>query len=110
MAFFDFKSSDSKNKEVAPANVQQTTPTERVLSEVRDERLRQDARFGEQNHHAFTWIAILMEEVGEVSRAALEHHFDDYELDNLDGYREELIQVAAVAVAMVESLDRKRGK
>jgi NTP pyrophosphatase (non-canonical NTP hydrolase) len=93
-----------------------TTPeVVRVLAEVAQERGRQDGLWGEQNHDPFTWLAILGEEVGEVNRAALEAVFwERYGKPNrplqLAGhYREELIQVAAVAVAMVECLDRKGG-
>lgn len=76
----------------------------RVFDEIAKERARQDAMFGEQNHEPFTYLAILGEEVGEVNNAAVEAHFNGASLDN---YREELIQVAAVAVAMVEAYDRK---
>ncbi|GAB2528199.1 MazG-like family protein [Rufibacter soli] len=79
-----------------------------VLAEVKTERERQDAKFSEQNHHPLEWVAILGEEFGEVSKAAVEAHFTGYaSSNNWANYREELIQVAAVAVAMVEALDRK---
>ena len=76
----------------------------KILNEVRQERKRQDEKWGEQNHNPADWLMILSEEVGEASKAALEAKFvhDDGGLR----YRKELIQVAAVAVAMVESLDR----
>jgi NTP pyrophosphatase (non-canonical NTP hydrolase) len=83
-----------------------------VLEEVAQERLRQDRMWGEQNHDPFTWLAILGEEVGEANRAALEAVFwerygmPDHPLQLASHYREELIQVAAVATAMVECLDR----
>lgn len=112
-------------------------PCWNVLQEVRDERIRQDEKWGEQNHKvgsgpftfidladrlierteggtedptidaikkivesAFskkqgTWAHILFEEVVE----ALESNSDTET-------RRELIQVAAVAVAMVECIDR----
>lgn len=79
-----------------------------VLSEVLDERLRQDRKWGEQNHSPMHWMPILMEEVGESAKAALETHFE-YNVDtakDYSEYRKELIQVAAVAVAMIECLDR----
>ena len=72
--------------------------THSVLSEVLNERDRQDAKRGEQNHSAVMWLTILGEEVGEACKGALE--------GDLENYREEVIQVAAVAVAMVECLDR----
>ncbi|EKO51299.1 hypothetical protein LEP1GSC131_2064 [Leptospira kirschneri str. 200802841] len=52
---------------------------------------------------------ILGEEVGEVQKAALESYFR-YEGKNHDysEYRNELIQVAAVAISMIECFDRNR--
>jgi NTP pyrophosphatase (non-canonical NTP hydrolase) len=84
-------------------------PTSQVLTEVQKERERQNKKFGEQNHDPFKWMAILGEEVGEVHRALLEAHFDGnegYAGGSMEDYREELIQVAAVAVAQVEAFDR----
>lgn len=78
---------------------------ESVLDEVATERARQDERWGEQNHEDLIWGAILGEEMGEVSRAMLEDRFGDG--GNL---REELLQVAAVAVAWVECIDRRAGR
>lgn len=75
-----------------------------IFKEISQERKRQDAKWGIQNHSPMIWCPILTEEVGEVNKAALEHHFKDS--NDLKEYREELIQVAAVAVAMIESLDR----
>jgi NTP pyrophosphatase (non-canonical NTP hydrolase) len=72
--------------------------TAAVLQAVAIERIRQDTKWGEQNHSPFGWIAILTEEVGEAAKAALEGYASQY--------RDELIQVAAVAVAAVESLSR----
>ena len=94
----------------------------RVLSEVRGERARQDEKWGEQNHpdgsgsdlqrylaeqerdycqRAFavgrgTWRDVLAEEVAEALAEA-----DPARL------RAELLQVAAVAVAWVEAIDRR---
>ncbi|MGW2550025.1 hypothetical protein [Streptomyces sp. NPDC001635] len=96
--------------------------TDRVLSEVLAERIRQDQKWGEQNHPdgtgnksqqdyaeqarrwcqaAFgsgygTWADVLAEEVAEANA--------EREPAKL---RAELIQVAAVAVAWVEALDRR---
>ena len=72
-----------------------------ILQEVMDERARQDAKWGEQNHHPAWWLSILGEEFGEVCKAVCENN------DTGKGsYREELIQVAAVAVSMIECFDR----
>jgi NTP pyrophosphatase (non-canonical NTP hydrolase) len=78
-----------------------------VCEEVLRERKRQDIKWGEQNHDPFTWIAILGEEFGEVAKAAQEAYFRGA---NWQDYRAELIQTAAVCVAMVECFDRKGGK
>lgn len=72
------------------------------MAEVIKERVRQDSKWGEQNHDLNKWLVIEMEELGEAARAAFE---DDY-----SNYREEMIQVAAVAIAAVESYDRNEGK
>ena len=71
--------------------------------EIEAERKRQDAKWGEQNHDPFVWVTILTEEVGEAAQASLEARFGK---GSTDSYREELIQVAAVAKSMVECLDR----
>ncbi len=83
-----------------------------VLGEVLAERLRQHGKWGEQNHSPEIWLMILGEEVGEVTRGALEAWAyrkalrDDAAKGWLEHYRRELIQVAAVAVAAVQSIDR----
>ena len=104
-----------------------TAVTRRVLDEVMDERIRQDLKWGEQNHpdgtgpYAFhihitgvadryrqecesaaavgecTFRHILMEEVWEAAAEA-----DPAKL------RAELIQVAAVAAAWAEAIDRRQ--
>lgn len=82
-----------------------------VIGEVLQERNRQEAKWGEQNHPPIAWLAILGEEVGEVNRAVCEAYFPNYA--SFGDYRQaraELIQVAAVAVAMIESLDRNEVK
>lgn len=90
-----------------------------ILSEVQKERQRQNEKWGIQDHNAVEWVAILTEEVGEVSKEAVDFHFangdknvKDTPSESLQGerlmaYRKECIQVAAVAVQMVESLDRQ---
>ena len=71
---------------------------EDILQKIIEERKRQDDKWGEQNHEAYKWLAILGEEVGEVNKAVLEN--------DQKNIREELIQIAATAVAMYESLER----
>jgi len=83
-----------------------------ILAEIAAERKVQDVKWGEQNHSPIEWSAILTEECGEVAKEALEYHFqhkrkgEEWSAEKLQAYRKELIQVAAVAVAMIESLER----
>jgi NTP pyrophosphatase (non-canonical NTP hydrolase) len=69
-----------------------------ILQEIVAERGRQDLKWGTQNHRPADWLAILGEEFGEVCRAVFEK--------DATNYREELLHVAAVAVSMMECLDR----
>lgn len=74
-----------------------------IFTLVANERVRQDAKFGAATGrgHTFTdWFTILSEEVGEVAQECIA-----IDLENADRYQEleeELIQVAALAVAMIE--------
>lgn len=74
-----------------------------AIDDVLAERAKQDAKWGEQNHDPILWSAILGEECGEFAQAALHARFGG---DKAQGLRDEAIQVAAVAVAIVECLDR----
>lgn len=79
--------------------------TKSVLEEIAKERNRQDEKWGEQNHSPADYLTILGEEVGEANKAALEAKFAGKPWDD---YRKELVQVAAVAVAMIECFDRNK--
>lgn len=110
-----------------------TPTTQPVLNEVLAERVRQDEKWGEQNWPSFvsglgtygrsahygvrreenakrfcegrfrqgvgTYADIFVEEVAEAIGAETEDHL-----------REELVQVAAVAVAWIEAIDRRKAK
>lgn len=79
-----------------------------ISQEIMDERERQDTKFGfKRNHSPAEWLMILGEEVGEANKAALERHFNMVCPDGMRAYRKELVQVAAVAMAAIESLDRQ---
>ena len=90
--------------------------TIRAVREVLDERKRQDGLWGEQNHGPFTWTAILIEEVGEFCKDALGLRFDKLpggepdpgRIRHLAAMRKEAVQVAALALAIVECIDRER--
>ena len=67
---------------------------------VAQERGRQDAKWGEQNHYPDRWLVILGEEFGEACKAHLEC--------DARGVTKEIIQVAAVCKAMYESMTRNK--
>ena len=71
---------------------------EDIIDLILAERQQQDEKWGEQNHEIYKWLAILGEEVGEANKAALE--------DKKHELIEELIQISAVTVAMIESIQR----
>lgn len=76
----------------------------RVMHEIQEERQRQDAKWGEQNHDDTWWLAILMEEVGELAQAMLHSSFGG---PHAGTERTELTQVAAVAVQWLEAMRRR---
>ena len=82
----------------------------KALIDVVTERGRQDAKWGVQNHPAEWWLAILGEEFWELAQAILETHFDNgpsaRKLGGRSAIRKEAVQCAAVAMALVECLDR----
>ena len=82
--------------------------TRDVLGQVLEERARQDAKWGQQDHLPVIWTGILLEEVGEVAQEVNEGWFSDSGPAIELRLEEELIQVAAVAVAWVEALQRRR--
>lgn len=76
-----------------------------ALTLVIKERERQNEKWGEQNHDPFTYLGVLMEEVGEFSQAALHKRFGGPKAETM---REEAVHVAAVALAIVECIDRDK--
>jgi NTP pyrophosphatase (non-canonical NTP hydrolase) len=82
------------------------TAQEQAIQDVLEERRRQDGKWGEQNHDPFTYLTILMEEVGEAAQAALEARYGADDASRLAQFRKETVQVAAVAVAILECLYR----
>lgn len=85
------------------------------------ERHRQNIKWGKQEHSLVEWMAILTEEVGEAAKEAVDYHFSNplpfeaglnpspstVQYRRLIAYRKELIQTAAVAVSMIEDLDKR---
>lgn len=74
----------------------------KALNAVGWEREAQFAKWGEQSLNNYQWLAVLTEEVGELAQAALHDEFGGKAAGTL---RDELIQVAAVAVQWLEMLE-----
>ena len=115
---FATEAEELRDAESAEASaIERVCAQDKVLDEVRAERARQDAKWGEQNHRPFTYLTVLMEEVGEAAQAALSLTYggndlpgagrdEEYRAVRAHDYRSEMVQVAAVAIAMIEALDR----
>ena len=70
-----------------------------ILTSIVRERERQDELWGKPNDRGYTherWLTVLVEEVGEVAKS-----IQDGSVENL---QQELTQVAAVAIAFLETL------
>lgn len=106
----------------APSNISGLI-THRVLNEVHDERRKQDKKWGEQNHDDGTggqWAYEKSEDAKALCEQArtdgsmswsdiLAEEFQEALAEDDQGkLRAELIQVAAVAVAWVECIDRRK--
>lgn len=82
--------------------------------EVARERVRQDDKWGRQDHAWEWWLAILGEEYGELCQAILETHFVDnpehLTKGGINNIRAEAVQVCAVALAIIECIDRTTAK
>lgn len=98
---------------------------EDILEEISSERYAQDARWGEQNHPDGTNIdnthlAMIKRDMNDKNNATggdmtwkdiLEEEFlEAMAEESTDRLRTELIQVAAVAVAWIECIDRREAK
>lgn len=84
-----------------------------VYQALDQERARQDAKWGAQRSLTpLLWLAVLSEEAGEVARAVLDlgrrrdipSPLLSPDEEGVQHLREELVQVAAVAVAWLERL------
>jgi NTP pyrophosphatase (non-canonical NTP hydrolase) len=73
-----------------------------IFNLIAEERKRQDIKWGaNRDQHDMIWLTILIEEVGETAEAILKH---------LPTVKDELIQVAAVAVAWLENIESRNHK
>ncbi|MDQ3613903.1 MAG: hypothetical protein M3412_06190 [Chloroflexota bacterium] len=87
-----------------------TSKPNEALQAVADERIRQNLLWGVQRHSWPEWMCILTEEIGEAAQNANQLHWESgktaIQLATLrEELREELVQSAAVIVAMIEHLD-----
>lgn len=83
--------------------------TDDILKRVKEERAAQDKKWGEQNHHLPLWATILGEEYGEFCQAVNEtvlYNTDKKHLGGIENIKKELIQIAAVAIATIECIER----
>ena len=73
---------------------------EKAFLAVLEERYAQDEKWGDQSHHTDQdWLDILTEEIGEWCRARMETRYRGEDPANI---RAELVQMAAVVMAMLE--------
>lgn len=82
-----------------------------AINDVVGERERQETKWGEQSHPDVAWATILGEEFGEVCKEALAIHYENcltIQEGASERLRAELVQVAAVAVAWIEDIDRNK--
>ena len=79
--------------------------TQAVLADVSEERDRQRQKWGDnRGYNPLQWFAVLGEEFGEVAEKVTKGFVPPESSFDRDGYRRELTQVAAVAVAAIEEL------
>lgn len=81
----------------------------KISDDIRNERIRQNVKFRDEiftsgTHNFSTWSMILGEEVGELDEAMSDILFCK-EGATMAHVREEAVQVAAVAAALIERID-----
>ena len=123
--------SDAPKRTRGPNKPKPLSPTQGVLLEVLEEREKQDAKWGEQNHpllggdipasalsyyavRADNWKAINDQRVSKAKMGwdsiALEEVYEALAESDPAKAREEYVQLAAVAVAAIECIDRRAAK
>lgn len=76
----------------------------KIISDILVERINHDEKWTTQCHHEpGHWLAVVMEEVGEIAKECLESK------DNINLYNE-IIQAAAALAAWAEDIDRMNEK
>jgi hypothetical protein len=79
-----------------------------IVERVIEERNHQDAKWGEQNHHADKWGMIIAEEFGEMCQQINEFGFHPSMVTE-DKIIDEAVQTIASCMAMIECILRSRG-
>lgn len=85
-----------------------------VLAEIDEERQRQDKQWGgpehDDEHNEFDWCHFILERL-TTAKVEVEYHQKPNVVHlvkpDLSVYREKMIQIAALAIAAIESHDRK---
>ena len=79
---------------------------DRILEEIRRERDRQDEKYGgpdhDDNHYPGDWCLILSKYLGRASAETID-------AEPAAAFRDNMIKIAAVAIAATQSLDRIQG-
>ncbi|MEZ5934858.1 MAG: hypothetical protein R3F54_23570 [Alphaproteobacteria bacterium] len=79
---------------------------DRILEEIRRERDRQDEKYGgpdhDDSHYPGDWCLILSKYLGRAAAETIDAEPDA-------AFRDNMIKIAAVAVAAIQSLDRVQG-
>lgn len=81
-------------------------PRTEAMHSVLEECDRQDEQWGEQDHHPAYWLAILGKQVGQFGSAVLNREWWTDKDAATAALRHEAVQTAAVALQVVECIDR----
>jgi CRP/FNR family transcriptional regulator, cyclic AMP receptor protein len=103
-----------ETKPAFPSTQEETENMAEIHEEIESERLRQDKEWGgaanDDVHEPEKWCGFLRHQLRLADRAACSLATDEItggeEQALIEGYRERLIKIAAVAIAAAESLDR----
>lgn len=86
-------------------DVKRLVRQQRAWEAILAERTRQDEQWGVQNHHPAYWLAILGKQVGQFGSAILNREWWHDREGATVILRNEAVQVAAVALAIIECID-----
>ena len=77
-----------------------------VIDDIEEERSRQEKKWGgsthDDQHRHEDWLRVMIRQIGDADRAV--------ECNDGDYYRKQLVQIAALAVAALDSPDRQSGE